>query len=160
MWLRSDGLYCDTRPFSEEECNSIFLKKQQTAFSTPMMTEEHITGSMSWAYFFGLTNVLLHVCLTTLPMRISHEATDHFLMFVCHNNMFMLMFFVVSLVVLLTVSYFFLSLFWHIWGSYLQNYRPGLHSLVISGALCDQSVVFSCITCLCLTFSVKLNKPF
>lgn len=25
-------------------------------------------------------------------MRFSHEATDHFLMFVCHNNLFMLMF--------------------------------------------------------------------
>lgn len=45
MWLRSDGLYCETRSFSKEKCNSLFLKKQQTIFSTPMITKEHITGS-------------------------------------------------------------------------------------------------------------------
>lgn len=98
--------------------------------------------------------------LRTLPMRISHEATDHFLMFVCHNNMFMLMFVVVSLLFYWLYHICFVLVLTYLRKFDLQNYRPGLHSLFISGALCDQSVVFSCITCLCLTISVKLNKPF
>lgn len=54
----------------------------------------------------GLINVLFFIfVLRTLPIMISHEATDHFLMFVCHNNV------CVDVccrlpVVLLTVSYF------------------------------------------------------
>lgn len=29
MWLRGDGLYCDTRPFSEEKCISLFLRSNK-----------------------------------------------------------------------------------------------------------------------------------
>lgn len=147
-----------TRPFYAEKCNSLFLRsnKQPSVLQWWQRSTLQALSDELWAYFMDWPMCyFIHVCL----MNIAYEATDYFLMFVCHYNMFVLMFVIVS--VLLTVSYFFMFLFLtYLRKFFLQNYRSGLHSFFISGALCDQLVVFSCIMCLCLTISVKLNKPF
>lgn len=133
----------------------IFMK-QQTAFSTPVK-KEHITGSNWWTVSLFLD----WLCYFMFVLQtMSEDPTWRYgslLMFVCHNNMFVLMFVVIS--VLPTVS-FFCSCLTYLRKFYLENYRSGLHSLYTSGTLCDQSVTFSCIMCLCLIISVKLNKTF
>lgn len=110
MWLRGDGLYCDTRPFSEEKCNSfyfLFLGSNKQP-SVLLWRQEHMTGSKWWttSLFFGLTNVLFYVCLANNAREHIMWRYGPLLMFVCHNNMSVLMFVVVCLL-FYWLSYFF-----------------------------------------------------
>lgn len=104
--------------FPRKNAIPFFLKKQQKAFSTPIMREEHITGSKWWtmSLFNGLTNVLFHVCLTNIAFEDLTWSYGPlvFIMFVCHYNMFVLMFVVVPLLFYWLIILF-LFLFWHIW---------------------------------------------
>lgn len=104
--------------------------------------------------FFGLTNVLFHVCPMNIVCEDFTRSIGPLLMFVCHNNVFVVcLFYWLCLFFPVPIS----DIFEDVLHAELQT---GLHYPFIYGALCDQSVVPSCITCLCLTIAVKLNKPF
>lgn len=113
MWLRCNGLYCDMS-FSEGKYNPPFFKITK-AFNAPVMTEEQITNSlMTMRLWNNYEPILFHVCLTNNTYADVTWSYGPVLMFVCHNNMFVLMF-----VVLLIVWWYVISVLTYLRKFYL-----------------------------------------
>lgn len=118
MWLRGDGLYCDTRPFSEEKCNSffLFLRSNSLQYSHEDRSTWQALNDELRAYFFGLTlTVLFYVCLVNNAYEDLTWRYGPLLMFVCHNNMFVLMFVVVYLLFYWLSYFFFVLVLTYLW---------------------------------------------